>query len=122
MNGSGGCKEGKRTCDHFVTGLNPGGEKSQDQRIGAGCAADGILRIAIGRNFLLEGRNFVAQNECLTFKAAIDRLFDLITNRLILSHKVYKRDRLSFRRGGSRVTEGHERLHSLLVACCSEPS
>lgn len=87
-NGPSGGDEAEGCGDDFLTGADLCGKKRKDQSVGARGAADSVLGIEFGGNFLFQFFDFRAKDEILRVHDTRNRGHDFITNRSELRTKV----------------------------------
>src|SRR5262249_14619575 len=79
-----GRNKAERGNNYLVTRADSARLQAQDQRIGSGSDAHGVLRAAVFGNLLLQGFYFRAQDEVLVFEHRVNSGLDLFLNGGIL--------------------------------------
>ena len=99
MNRADGGEESEGRGDDLVAGLEVQRHHGEDQRVGAGRAADGEWCVAVARGLGLELTDLRAVDHVLAIEDALDHGHDLTLERSVLAHEIEERDIKLGRRG-----------------------
>ena len=92
VHGAGGGEEGEGRGDDLVAGLEVECHQREQQRVGAGGAADGVPGVAEPGHVRLEGRNLGAHDELLPLDDRHQSGQDRVLGRLVLRRQVEQRN------------------------------